>query len=89
VVFRVFLHPKANRFLEKSNEDLKGRIKKGLKTLEDSPHTKGARLVNSCFFKLRIGDYRAVYEIWKQENKVVVLFIEHRSKVYDDFERIL
>jgi mRNA interferase RelE/StbE len=89
VAFSVVLHPKANRFLEKLNEDLQERIRVGLRTLRDSPHEKGVRLVKSCFFRTRIGDYRAIYEIWEKDEKVVVLFIEHRSKVYDDFERLL
>lgn len=29
-----------------------------------------------------IGDYRAIYEIDKQNKKVIVLYIGHRSEVY-------
>jgi mRNA-degrading endonuclease RelE of RelBE toxin-antitoxin system len=35
-----------------------------------------------------VGDYRAVYEIWVEKRRVVVLFIGHRKNVYDDFSRL-
>ena len=87
VTYSVFLHPKANKFLEKSNKELADRIKSSLKQLTDNPQRKGERLIPSHFYKLRVGDYRIIYEIWEEEDKVVVLFIDHRSKVYDDFNK--
>ncbi|MFB6088786.1 MAG: type II toxin-antitoxin system RelE/ParE family toxin, partial [Candidatus Aenigmatarchaeota archaeon] len=43
----------------------------------------------SKFYRLRIGDYRAIYEVDKKKEKVVVLFIGHRKNVYDDFSKLL
>lgn len=34
-----------------------------------------------------MGDYRAIYEIDRDESRVVVLFVGHRKKVYDDFSK--
>jgi mRNA interferase RelE/StbE len=33
-------------------------------------------------FKLRVGDYRVVYELKHKEEKLTVRFIAHRSEVY-------
>ncbi|MCD6467139.1 MAG: type II toxin-antitoxin system RelE/ParE family toxin, partial [Methanomicrobia archaeon] len=41
------------------------------------------------FWKLRIEDYRAIYEIKVKEKKVIILFIGHRKTVYDDFSRLI
>jgi len=87
--YRVFLHPKAAEFLRKLRHPLREKIKNNLRELEESPEQKGQRLKYSPFYRLRIGDYRAIYEIHKEEGKVVVLFIGHRRKVYDDFSRLL
>lgn len=38
-------------------------------------HLKGA-------FKLRVGDYRVVYELKHKEETLTVRFIAHRSEVY-------
>ena len=87
--FRVFLHPKAARFLEKAEPSLRRKIGEDLTRLADSPEEKGERLTNSPFWKIRIGDYRAIYEIDKEHRRVIVLFIGHRKHVYDEFSRLL
>ena len=86
--FKVLLHPKAARFLEKLDAFPKDRIRQSLRELEDSPE-KGEHLKHSPFWRLRIGDYRAIYEIDKEGGPVIVLFIGHRKNVYDDFSRLL
>ncbi len=86
--YEVLLHPKANDFLENAEDDLENRIRKKLKALSSRPE-KGKRLKHSDFWRLRIGDYRAIYEIDQSEEKVVILFIGHRKEVYDDFSRLI
>ena len=87
-MFSVLLHPKANRFLEGIDKTLRDRIKEKLRTLAEDPE-KGEKLRHSHFWKLRIGDYRAIYEIDYENRKVIILFIGHRREVYDDFSRLL
>lgn len=86
--FKVFLHPKSARFLSKLDKDLRARIKSRVEELEDHPERRGKRLRYSDFRTLRIGDYRAIYEIDEEENRVIVLFIGHRKNVYDDFSKL-
>jgi mRNA-degrading endonuclease RelE of RelBE toxin-antitoxin system len=40
------------------------------------------------FWRIRIGDYRAIYEIVENREMVIVLYIGHRNRVYDDFSRL-
>jgi len=69
-------------------EPLRGRVKSGLIELGNGPELKGERLSPSMFWKVRVGDYRAMYEIDGAKKIVVVLFIGHR-RVYEDFSRLL
>ena len=85
----VLLHPRAAEFLNKADKTLRNRIRAGLRELEDHPEEKGQRLQHSRFYRLRIGDYRAIYTIDQNKHEVVVLFIGHRREVYDDFTRLL
>jgi len=85
---QVLLHPKVAEYLRKTDEVLRTRIKASLKELGDDPE-KGQRLQHSIHYKLRIGDYRAIYSIDNREQRVIVLFIGHRSEVYDDFSRLV
>jgi len=89
VAFTVLLHPKAAKELERLDKPTKHRIRECLKQLRSNPEKMGKRLRPSEFWSLRIGDYRAVYEIDSNRSQVIILFIGHRSKVYDDFSKIL
>jgi mRNA interferase RelE/StbE len=89
VAFAILLHPKAAKELEKLEESLRTRMKARLKDLEDNAESVGKVLKPSDFWSLRIGDYRAIFEIDRAKRQVIVLFIGHRKKVYDDFSKML
>ncbi len=44
---------------------------------------------HSDFWSLRIGDYSTIYEIDRAKKQVIILFVGHRKKVYDDFSKLL
>ena len=87
--YRVLLHPKAAEFLKKAEAQLRSRIKDRLRELRSNPEERGIRIRYSPFWRLGIGDYRAIYIIKKEEREVIVLFIGHRRKVYDNFSRLI
>ena len=88
MTFTVLLHPKAVKALEKIEEQTRLRITEKLRELRNRPERVGKRLKYSEFWSLRLGDYRAIYEINIDKNQVVILFIGHRKKVYDDFSKM-
>ena len=87
--FGVFLHPKAARFPKKAAPSLRKTTREDLVGLANSPEEKGERLIHSPFWRLRVGDYRVIYEIDREHSRVIVLFIGHRRDVYDEFSRLL
>jgi len=88
VTFTVLLHPKAAKTLQKIEEPLRSRITEKLGELKECPERIGKRMKYSDFWSLRVGDYRAIYEIDSDKKQVIILFIGHRSKVYDDFSKM-
>ena len=88
MTFDVLLTPKAAKSLRKLERSVGPRIAESLKVLESSPNS-GEQLKPSRFWKMRVGDYRVVYEIDKPSNRVVVLFVGHRKSVYDEFSRLV
>jgi mRNA interferase RelE/StbE len=88
VGFTVLLHPKAAKELEKIEDTIRARIVERLRDLKDNPERVGKVLRHSNFWSLRVGDYRTIYEIDRARRQVVVLFIGHRKKVYDDFSKL-
>jgi len=88
VTFAVLLHPKAAQELNKIKEPMRSRIREGLTELRSDPEGAGKKLRYTDFWSLRIGDYRAIYEINRDREQVIVLYVGHRKNVYDDFSRI-
>ncbi len=86
--YTVLLHPKAAQAINKTREPTRTRIKESLAELKEDPEKKGSRLRYTEFWRVRIGDHRAIYEIKREKRQVVVLYVGHRRDVYDDFSRI-
>jgi mRNA interferase RelE/StbE len=85
----VFLHPKAAKEPKKLEAHIRARIIKRAGELRQNPITVGKSLNQSDFCSLRVGDYRVIYEINHDKKQVVILFMSHRSKVHDDFSKML
>jgi len=88
VTFAVLLHPKAAQELNKIKEPVRSRIRERLTELRRDPEGAGKKLRYTDFWSLRIGDYRAIYEIKRDREQVIILYVGHRKNVYDDFSRI-
>ena len=86
--YQILLHPKADKTLRSYEEQLQNRLKQKIRTLGDLP-TSGKPLEGTKFFSFRVGDYRVVYEINTDKHHIIILFIGHRSAVYDKFLRCL
>ncbi len=84
--YKILLSPKAQDFLKKLDKSTKDRVENKLKDLSENPEL-GKPLVGklSGLWSLRIGDYRAVYQIKNEELLVLVLKIGHRKNVYEIF----
>ncbi|MGB9728049.1 MAG: type II toxin-antitoxin system RelE family toxin [Nitrososphaeria archaeon] len=83
--FRVLLHKRADEFLEGLKLEDKGRIADKLKQLENFPTVrldivKIAGEANT--FRLRVGNYRALFKVYEQEKIVVVVKIDVRKRIY-------
>lgn len=89
MTYTVLLHPKAAQSINKIREPMRTRIKERLAELKEDPEKIGSRLKHTEFWRLRIGDYRAIYELKRERRQVIVLYVGHRRNVYDDFSRIL
>ncbi|MFP3985428.1 MAG: type II toxin-antitoxin system RelE family toxin [Candidatus Bathyarchaeia archaeon] len=88
MTFTLLLHPKAAQALKKIGESTRTRIIERLRELGENPEKAGKPLKHSDFWSLRIGDYRVIYEIDRDKNQVVILFVGHRKRVYDDFSKM-
>lgn len=86
MTFRVTLSETAARQLRKLPQDIRNRIAKGLRVLEQDPFRPrpkaDIRIIEGTEptkYRLRIGDYRAIYAVVGREVKIVEVFIRGRG----------
>jgi mRNA interferase RelE/StbE len=73
------------KFLKTQNKDIIKRILDKIDdTLKDNPVPQDAKHIigEHGVYRIRIGDYRALYRINYQENKIIVFVIDKRERVY-------
>ena len=60
------------------------RIKAALTGLSSNPRPKGyLKLKGRDAYRIRVGDYRIIYEIKDNQLLVIIITIAHRKDVYD------
>lgn len=86
MTFRVTLSETAARQLRKLPQDVRNRFTKGLRVLEQDPFRPRSkadiRIIEGTEprkYRLRIGDYRAIYAVVGREVKIVEVFIRGRG----------
>jgi mRNA interferase RelE/StbE len=63
---------------------LQARLGRRILTLADEPRPAGVvKLSGLDAFRIRVGDYRAIYEIRDDLLLVLILSVGHRREVYD------
>ena len=82
-MYRVQLSNQARKQLARLDAQLQSRITRGLLRLAAEPRPAAARkLTVRRGWRLRIGDYRVMYEIHDDQLFVLVIRIGHRREVY-------
>jgi len=84
VVYTIKYKPVASRKLAKLGKNLQARLRPKIKALANNPRPHGAIKLQGYEnrYRIRVGDYRVIYEIWDSVLVVVVAEVGHRSDVY-------
>jgi mRNA interferase RelE/StbE len=84
MTFTVTLMPRAMKALEKINEPFYSNIKSAIYSLAENPRPNGYRKLRGRLgYRLRVADYRIIYNIIDNELIVNVINIGHRKDVYE------
>jgi mRNA interferase RelE/StbE len=84
MVFRIVFSPRASRDFDALPVVVQNRLKPRIDALASSPRPPGvAKLAGpELLWRVRVSDYRIVYEIRDQELIVLVVRLGHRREVY-------
>jgi mRNA interferase RelE/StbE len=82
--YQVELAPAAVRQLKKLTRDIQERIVQRLEDLAQEPRPDGVVKLESVesLYRIRLGDYRIVYQIQDEILLIIVVKIAHRREVY-------
>lgn len=83
--FRLVLSPQAERDLGKAERSIFVKIDRALLLLSKSPYPIGARPLKDkrlAQFRIRIGDYRVLYDVYFKDKVIYILRIGHRKDIY-------
>ena len=82
-MYAVLLEAGAERSLRRLDAVVFRRVVAALRILADNPRPAGCRkLTARGGWRIRVGDYRVVYDVDDQQQAVTVLHVGHRRDVY-------
>ena len=84
--YSVELVKSARREFERLPVTVRGRITEALQVLAQNPYSELLKVKKmkgaSDLYRVRVGDYRVLYELHDQRLIILVIKIGHRSEVY-------
>ena len=82
--YRVELSTAASRQVRKLPRPVRDRVLDGLEALSEDPRPHGSKKLagEQTAWRIRIGDYRVIYDVFDDELVVSVVRAAHRREVY-------
>ena len=84
--YQILFAPPAEKSLAKLPNDIQRRIVKAVESLADNPRPVQSKKLQGPedLYRIRVGDYRVVYDIRDQKLIVLIVRIGHRREIYRD-----
>ncbi len=85
MAYRIEYKPSAEREFHALPKEVQRRIRPRIDALALDPRPPGAKKLRGYVnrWRIRVGDYRVIYEVYDKELVVLIVKIGHRSDVYE------
>ncbi|NLG70168.1 MAG: type II toxin-antitoxin system RelE/ParE family toxin [Firmicutes bacterium] len=81
--YSVFILRRAQKEMAALPLEVYPRVRDAIRDLADDPRPPGVRkLAGRDGWRLRVGDYRVIYDVDDESRRITVLHIGHRRDVY-------
>jgi len=80
--YRVEISPAAEKDLKRLPLQVCHKLEQDILALGDNPYPDGVRKIQGTerAYRIRVGSYRIVYEVYREQKVVVILRVARRSK---------
>lgn len=83
MTYTLFIERRAQRSLSRIAAQDRERISRAIRCLADEPRPHGVKkLSGRDAWRIRVGDYRVLYEIQDERLLILVVDIGHRREIY-------
>ena len=84
--YQILFTRSARRELEELPADIQERVLPKIRSLAQTPRPPGSKKLRGSFdlWRIRVGDYRILYEIFDRTHSIEISYIRHRRDVYRD-----
>jgi len=82
--YEILFKASAAKEFRKLGQDVKARLRKAINALKSEPRPAGVKKLAGAMdlYRIRVGDYRVIYEIDNDAQLIVVTRVRHRRDVY-------
>ena len=83
MTYKIFIEKSAQKDLSKVPRKDQNRIIKSIEELSINPRSaKSKKLTGRDAWRIRVGDYRVIYEIHHERLLILIVVIGHRKDIY-------
>ena len=89
--YRIEIAHRVYKRIKKLPVDLQKRIVKKIRSLSKNPFPSGftkLTLSTMDLYRIRMGEYRIVYQVFEDEVLILVITVRHRKDVYDEIKKL-
>ncbi|MEA2075106.1 MAG: type II toxin-antitoxin system RelE/ParE family toxin [Euryarchaeota archaeon] len=85
MMFNISYSNRSKKFLNKADKVLVKRLIEKIEKLRENPIIHDTKTVegSKSLFRVRVGDYRILYEVDYKNNLIGIIKIDKRPRVYD------
>ena len=84
MTYQIKVLRKASRQLKTLPKDVQSQIRSEIRTLSENPRPHGVKKLSGAgdFYRIRVGNYRIIYEIQDKVLLVLIVGVGHRREIY-------
>jgi mRNA interferase RelE/StbE len=82
--YSVRLTPRASRDFSALDRTVQQRLRWQVDRIADNPFPSGSKKLHADepYYRIRVGDYRVIYQVEARQLGIIVVRIGHRSEIY-------